>query len=228
MPIEKIGQLARESGITFIVDAAQSAGILNIDMKKMNIDILCMPAHKGLFAPMGLGIMLCSSSLPLETLIEGGTGSASSSLVQPDFMPDRFESGTVNLPAIAGLDAGVEFINSVGIKNIFNHEQRMVRYMYDEFSKLDGIELYTPRPKLPGFAPLLSFNIAEVGSDKVAQLLDEENIAVRAGLHCAYLAHSHYGTIGTGTVRLSPSLFNTVDEAKNVVRIVKKIKKYLS
>ncbi len=227
LPIAKIGQLAREKGIVFIIDAAQSAGILPIDMRSMNIDILCAPAHKGLFAPMGLGIMVCNCDKVLETLIEGGTGSASSSLAQPEFMPDRFESGTVNLPAIAGLDAGIDFINSVGLKNILRHEQSVARHLYDELSKIDGIEFYTPRPKMPDFAPLISFNISGVGSDRVAHLLNEENIAVRAGLHCAYLAHEYYGTLSTGTVRLSAGLFNTHEETKAVVASIKKIKKYL-
>lgn len=226
LPIEKIGQLAKERGIIFIVDAAQSAGVLPIDVRKMNIDFLCMPAHKGLFAPMGLGVLICVSDTALETVLEGGTGSASSSLFQPDFLPDRLESGTVNLPAIAGLGAGIDFIKSVGIKNVLTHEQRMLQYIYDEFSQMSGIELYTPRPEYPKFAPLLSFNIKGLDSTATAHFLDEENIAVRAGLHCACLAHSHYGTTACGTVRLSPSVFNTQEQARYVVGAVKKIKKY--
>lgn len=227
LPIEKIGQLARERGIIFIVDAAQSAGILPIDVKMMNIDFLCMPAHKGLFAPMGLGVLIvCSDDIPLETVIEGGTGSASSSLAQPDFLPDRLESGTVNLPAIAGLSAGLDFIYSVGINNILSHEEKIIRYLYDEFSKMEGVVLYTPEPKYPFFAPLLSLNIEGMGSDAAAHLLDEDGIAVRAGLHCAPLAHNHYDTAVSGTVRLSPSVFNTLEQAKYIVRSVKKIKKY--
>ena len=226
LPIEKIGQLAREHGIIFIVDAAQSAGILPIDVKRMNIDFLCMPAHKGLFAPMGLGVLVCCSDIPLDTMIEGGTGSASSVLTQPDFLPDRLESGTVNLPAIAGLSAGIDFINSVGIKNILSHEQKIVDYLYDELSKTDGILLYTPKCPNMTNAPLISFNVEGIGSDAVAHLLDEDNIAVRAGLHCAYLAHNYFGTLSGGTVRLSPSVFNTMEQAKYVVRSVKKIKKY--
>lgn len=226
LPIEKIGQLARDRGIIFIVDAAQSAGILPIDVKQMNMDFLCMPAHKGLFAPMGLGVLIACGDIPLETLIEGGTGSASSSLVQPEILPDRLESGTVNLPAIAGLSAGIDFINSVGIKNILAHEKKIVHYLYDEFSHMEEVELYTPKPEYPFFAPLISFNIKGVKSDAVAHLLDEDNIAVRAGLHCAPLAHNCYGTTAQGTVRLSPSVFNTIGQAKYIVRCVKKIKKY--
>lgn len=226
LPIEKIGQLARDRGIIFIVDAAQSAGILPIDVKRMNIDFLCMPAHKGLFAPMGLGVLVVCSDIPLETVIEGGTGSASSSLAQPDFLPDRLESGTVNLPAIAGLSAGIDFINSVGIKNILLHEEKIVNYLYDGLSDIDGVALYTPKPRYPSFAPLFSFNVVGMKSDAVAHILDEENIAVRAGLHCAVLAHNHYGTANGGTVRLSPSVFNTCHQAEYIVRIVKKIKKY--
>ena len=98
--------------------------------------------------------------------------------------------------------------------------------IYDEFTRMDGVELYTPRPEYPHFAPLLSFNIRGLSSDAVSHLLDEENIAVRAGLHCAFLAHNHYGTLARGTVRLSPSVFNTHEQANYVVRTVKKIKKY--
>lgn len=226
LPIEKIGQLARKRGVLFIVDAAQSAGILPIDVQKMNIDFLCMPAHKGLFAPMGLGVLICCGDALLQTLIEGGTGSASSRLDQPDFLPDRMESGTVNLPAIAGLSAGIDFINSVGIENILSHEYRIMQYIYDELLQLDWVELYTDRPCRPCLAPLLSFNIRGVESGTTAICLDKQKIAVRAGLHCAPLAHNHYGTSVGGTVRISPSAFNTLEQAKYVVRSLKKIKKY--
>ena len=226
LPIEKIGQLARDRGIIFIVDVAQSAGILPVDAKLMNIDFLCMPAHKGLFAPMGLGVLIACGDISIETLIEGGTGSASSSLSQPLFLPDRLESGTINLPAIAGLSAGLDFISSVGIKNILSHEEKIVQYLYDELLDMGGIELYTPRPQYPFFAPLISFNIRGMKSEDVAHYLDEDNIAVRAGLHCAPLAHNHYGTTTGGTVRLSPSVFNNREQAKFIVRSVKKIKKY--
>lgn len=226
LPIEKIGQLARKRGVLFIVDAAQSAGILPIDVQKMNIDFLCMPAHKGLFAPMGLGVLICCGDAMLQTLIEGGTGSASSHLEQPDFLPDRMESGTVNLPAIAGLSAGIDFINSVGIENILSHEYRLMQYVYDELSQLDDVELYTARPCRHELAPLLSFNVRGVDSSTIAGYLDGQKIAVRAGLHCAPLAHNHYKTSSRGAVRLSPSVFNTLEQAKYVVRSVKKIKKY--
>ena len=225
LPIEKIGQLAKENGIIFIVDAAQSAGILPIDVRKMNIDFLCMPAHKGLFAPMGLGVLILCSDKPLKTIIEGGTGSASSSLNQPELLPDKLESGTLNLPAIVGLGAGIDFINSVDVKNILQHEQSVMQYLYDELSRISEIELYTPKPEYPSFAPLLSFNVRSVPCDAVAHFLDEECIAVRAGFHCAGLAHSHYGTSACGTVRLSPSVFNTTKQANYVVRSIKKIKK---
>ena len=226
MPIEKIGQLARKNGIIFIVDAAQSAGALPIDVKRMNIDFLCMPAHKGLFAPMGLGVLVSCTDTHLVPIAEGGTGSLSSSLFQPDFLPDMLESGTVNLPAVAGLSAGIDFINSVGIKNILAHEYMLVQYLYDELSQIDGVEMYAQKPRYPELAPLLSFNLRGVASNTVAELLDKDNIAVRAGLHCAPLAHNHYGTAPRGTVRLSPSFFNTMEQAKCVVSSVKKIKKY--
>jgi selenocysteine lyase/cysteine desulfurase len=135
------------------------------------------------------------------------------------------ESGTVNLPAIAGLSAGIDFINSVGIKNILAHEYGLIQYIYDELSRMDFVELYTEKPEYPRFAPLLAFNVKGMESTAVAQLLDKENIAVRAGLHCAPLAHRKFGSGSHGSVRVSFGYANTAADGKQILNAVTKCKK---
>ena len=221
-PIERIGKLAKEYGIRFIVDAAQSAGVLPIDAKKQNIDILCAPGHKGLYGPMGTGFMAVSKDVKLKTIVEGGTGSSSLSLKQPDFTPDRFESGTLNNVGIISLGSGVDFVNKKGVENIYNHELKLANYIYDELSKMDGVALYTPRLVKYKNCPIISFNIKKYSSEKVALYLANHDIAVRAGYHCSPLAHKHFGTLSSGTVRICPSVFNDFRECKEFINIIKK------
>ncbi len=221
-PIEKIGQICRNKGIPFAVDAAQSAGILNIDMKRMNIDFLCVAAHKGLYAPMGTGILLARK--PLEnTIIEGGTGSASKSLIQPQEMPERMESGTVNVPGIFGIGAGVDFVAKKGIDSIYRHEMNLIRYLYKNLSSIGGVILYTPLPENYKYAPVLSFNIEGYKSEQIAEIFAQKNIAVRAGLHCAPSAHIKLGTMNTGAVRVCTGAFNTKNDIDSLVYQIKKL-----
>lgn len=221
-PIERIGKLAKENGIRFIVDAAQSAGVLPINSKKQNIDILCAPGHKGLYGPMGTGFMAVGDNIKLKTIIEGGTGSSSLSLKQPDFTPDRFESGTLNNVGIIALGSGVDFINKKGIENIYNHELKLANYIYDELSKMDDITLYTPKLVRNKNCPIISFNVKNYSSEKVALYLAKNDVAVRAGYHCSPLAHKHFGTLESGTVRICPSVFNDFRECKEFINILKK------
>ena len=223
LPIRDIGRLALERQIPFAVDAAQSAGILPIHVEKDHIDYLCMPGHKGLYGPMGTGILLCRSRRTMDTLIEGGTGSSSLLLQQPEELPDRFESGTVNVPGICGLNAGIQWLQKQGTEMVAGHEMRLMQWMYDTLASNEQIVLYTPRPVLGQTVPLLSLNVIGSHSEEVAALLAQEGIAVRAGLHCAPSAHEHAQTLPDGTVRFAPSAFTDGKQVEATCKILMKI-----
>lgn len=214
LPIDKIGRLCKEKGLLFVVDAAQTAGIVDIDMQKDNIDYLCIAPHKGLYSPMGIGILI-TDSLP-DFVIMGGTGSNSGMVDQPNFLPDKFESGTINVPGIAGVGAGIDFV-SERKEFIYKKEKEIIDFIYNSFSVNEAVELYN-KPELP----VLSFNVINKSSDEVSEYLNNNNICVRSGLHCAPLAHKKFGTRGRGTVRVSPSCFNSVEEAEHLVSIINK------
>ncbi len=219
-PIREIGRLAKEHGIPFAVDAAQSAGVIPIDMEKDSIDFLCVAGHKGLYGPMGTGMLLSSGCYPLKTLLEGGTGSRSLDPNQPEDLPDRLESGTPNTAGICGLKAGMEWVSRRGTSSLYHHEMKVIRYLYRSLEKTPGIRLYTPFPQEGRYVPVLSFTVENLPSEQTAALLNEAGVAVRAGLHCAPLAHRKMGTDTTGTVRLSPSAFTGFGEAEKMVKII--------
>lgn len=222
LPIAGIGTLCRARGIPLLVDASQSAGMLPIDMQACHIDFLCMPGHKGLYGPMGTGILIAAHGEDLDTLIEGGTGSNSVDLAQPDIMPDRFESGTVNAPGIAGLHAGVRFARARG-HDAYVKEMRLARMLYDGLHRIPGIRLYTPRPFNDGYVPVVSFNIGERSSVEVTAKLDKLGFALRGGLHCAPAAHIAFGTLEQGMIRASIGAFNTPEHVAALLSAVKKI-----
>ena len=223
LPIAEIGALCRQRGVLFVVDAAQIAGVMPIDMRQMNIDYLCIAPHKGLYAPMGIGVLICEK--PIEnTIIEGGTGTNSAELVQPEGLPERLESGTVNVPEIMGLSAGIDYVNGLGIKKIYTHEMNLIRYLYKELSKNDRVQLYTPEPRDGLYAPVLSFNIYGKSSAEVSQYLNSKGIAVRGGLHCAPSAHRQIGTLDIGAVRVSVAAFNTSAEIESLIKAIKQIR----
>lgn len=228
LPIERIAALGHEYGIPIAIDCAQSAGVLPINMEEDRYDYLCIAAHKGLYAPMGMGMLIASDGTELSTIIEGGTGTNSVSLEQPDSMPDRMESGTPNMPGIAGLRAGMEFVKSQTEGKIYRHEMALVQYAYQQLKKMKNVELYTPEPVEPYFAPLFSFNVQNVPSEVVAQELNSKGVAVRAGLHCAPAAHECMGTIEQGTVRVCPSIFSNMNEMHNFVLSLMQIIRKLS
>ncbi len=216
-PIKRIGRLCKNKGIKFIVDAAQTAGIEQIDLENMCIDYLCVPAHKGLYGIMGVGILICDE-LP-KPIITGGTGSNSISETQPEFLPDKYESGTLNVPGICALSAGIDFVKRNQNKIKF-FENDIVDFLYKSFEKNSDIILYN-KPSLP----VLSFNVKGQGSEKTASYLDSKGICVRAGLHCSPLAHKKFGTTEIGTVRVSASVFNNINEAKYLASCIKDYKK---
>ena len=219
LPLKRIGELCKKRGLLFGVDAAQGAGVIPINMLEMNIDFLCIAPHKGLYAPMGVGVLIARKPLK-RTIIEGGTGTDSINFAQPDIMPEMLESGTVNLPAIIGTRAGLEFIKSKQ-GCIFDYEMRLVNRFYKGLLKNDRAVLYT-NPLLGGFAPVLPFNFRDKSSDETAQFLNERGFALRAGLHCAPTAHKKIGTTAIGAVRFSPSVFNTEQQVDLMLKNLEK------
>ena len=225
LPVERISAMAHEYGVPILVDAAQSAGVIPIDLQNSRIDYLCTAGHKGLFGPMGTGLLIISGEKIPESLIEGGTGSSSDSFEQPDQLPDRFESGTPNVAGIAGLRAGMEFVQRRGPQVIFAHEFRLIKRLYRELHRIDGLRFYVPPPEEGYFVPILSFNFDGMDSETAAGQLHRRGIAVRAGLHCSPAAHRAMGTLSSGTVRVSPSVFTTDNDIDRFLYAVKAIRK---
>ncbi|MCH5352310.1 MAG: cysteine desulfurase [Acutalibacter sp.] len=213
VPVERIAALCHQYGAKICVDSAQSAGIIPIDMADSGIDFLCCAGHKGLYGPMGMGMLLFRDPQDLlKTLIEGGTGTQSRSMLQPDDPPERYESGTLNVPGIIALRAGIEFVRQKKPEVIWQAEMQKTEILYQRLSRIPGVKLYTERPGLPWYVPVLSFNVEGRPSEEVGELLAKPGIAVRCGLHCAPLAHEKMGTLETGTVRVSPSVFTKREE----------------
>ncbi|MEE0956985.1 MAG: aminotransferase class V-fold PLP-dependent enzyme [Ruminococcus sp.] len=226
LPVERIAALCRIYHIPFCLDAAQSAGVFPISMRDSCIDYLCTAGHKGLYGPMGTGLLLVNSERLPHSLIQGGTGSLSAQRKMPDMLPDRYESGTPNLSGIAGLDAGIQFVSRQGIQGILRHEIRLAQRLYDMLSVCDGVQLYTARPEADTHAPVVSFNVGNYDSEEVASVLnDRYGIAVRAGLHCAPLAHEYFGTQYRGTVRAVMSIFNNNAQVERLCEALNKISK---
>lgn len=223
LPVERISALSHQYGAKMCVDCAQSAGLVPINMKESGIDYLCIAGHKGLYGPMGTGMLILRSGDTLRTLIEGGTGTQSQSLLQPEEPPERYESGTQNVPGIIGLHAGIEFVRRKGPEAICAGELAKMRYLHANLSRIPGVELYTGMPQAPYFVPVLSFNLRGVPSETVGDYLAKAGIAVRCGLHCAPLAHRKMGT-ENGTVRVSPSVFTRKEEIDFLIRRIKSYK----
>lgn len=218
--IKRAAEIARKRRVPLLVDAAQSAGTLDIDAS--SIDLLAFPGHKGLMGPMGTGGLYIREGFELQTIMEGGTGSLSELMVQPDILPDRFESGTQNIPAIAGLGSAVSFLKTVGIDTIRNHEDALCRYFDARVREMKNVTVYGGENK----TAICALNIDGADCVEVAQLLnDRYGIAVRSGLHCAILAHKTLGTEKTGCVRFSFGYFNTMREAQRAVDAIYEISK---
>ncbi len=218
LPLKKIGRLCKEKGILFCVDAAQGAGVIDLNMDEMCIDFLCVAPHKGLYSPMGTGILIAKKPID-KTIIQGGTGTDSLSYNQPDIMPEMLESGTLNVPGIMGIGAGIDFVKNKR-DCIYKHENSLVNYFYDSLNSSNVI--FYVNPYECHCAPVVSFNIGDVKSEIVAEYLNKNGYALRAGLHCAPTAHKKIGTIKQGTVRFSPSIFNNYNEVSNLIKIIKK------
>jgi len=221
--IEEIGPWCRKQGIVFMVDAAQSAGIFSIDVQEMAIDLLAVPGHKSLLGPPGTGFLYVRPGLDLQPLLYGGTGNFSQSESQPVEMPERLESGTLNTIGLAGLKAGIEFLEAVSLEHVRTHEQELLHQLIDGLKGLEGVTLYGPLGSaLHGGA--LSFNIKKMDPSLLGFRLDREyGICCRVGLHCAPEAHGSIGTLPEGTVRLSPGYFNTADDIEQTLLAIHSI-----
>jgi cysteine desulfurase family protein len=222
-PVADIGRLCRERGVLLLVDAAQTAGVFPIDVQEMGIDLLAFPGHKGLIGPPGTGGLIVGEGISLETVREGGTGSQSDSEEQPGFMPDRLETGTLNTVGIAGLGAGLRFIEETGQKRIQEHENTLVQRLLRGLAAIRGVRLYGPPPGAER-ASAVSFNLAGWEPQDAAAVLDATfDLQCRAGLHCAPLAHRTLGTVPAGTVRFSPGFFNTEAEIDTALDAVSQL-----
>lgn len=195
LPVEEMAALCRNYGVPFIVDAAQSAGVLPVSLKGWGADFVAMPGHKGLLGPQGTGILLCSGET--KPLLQGGTGSSSKQQQMPQELPDRLEAGTLNVPGIAGLHAGLKYLKKTGIDRIFSREKQAAQFCADGLKKL-GYQVFSGENQ----GGTVSF-VGKEDCEEIGEKLAGRGIAVRAGLHCAPLAHESAGTLQTGTVRVS-------------------------
>ena len=218
-PVEAIAAMCRERGVPFIIDASQSAGVLPLNLDRLEAAFIAMPGHKGLYGPQGTGVLLCGENIPVRTLLEGGTGSLSMQQEMPDFLPDRLEAGTHNMPGIAGLLAGVRFVKQRGMANILDHERRLTLLAAEGIRMFPGAKVLA-MPGLREQAGVLSFVPLKKDVEEVGTRLAEQGIAVRTGLHCASFAHKSAGTLDTGTVRVSFSDFNTRSEVYRLLAVL--------
>ena len=215
-----IGPWCRSHGVPLLVDAAQSAGLLPIDVETLGIDLLAAPGHKGLFGPVGSGFLYVHPGLELVPLLYGGTGANSHSELMPDIMPERLESGTPNTPGLAGLTAGIAWLEEVGLATIRDHEIKCMSRLLAGLATLPGLKLYGPLDAVK-CGGVLSFNIQGIDPSAVAFRLDHEfSICVRAGLHCAPEAHRAIGTYPAGTVRVSPNMMNRPEEIEAFIAAI--------
>lgn len=214
-PVEAIAQLCRRYNTPLIVDASQSAGILPVTLSDWGAAFVAMPGHKGLYGPQGMGLLLCGGEA--NPLLFGGTGSASRMQTMPPDLPDRLEAGTHNMPGIAGLLEGLKFVARMGTENIADHEIRLTRRAARGLAALPGVEVFADG-KGQSQTGVLSFRVRGMDSEQIGEELARRQIAVRSGLHCAPLAHRTAGTLETGTVRLSPSIFNTPQHIDTFLR----------
>ncbi len=210
LPIYRIDRLCSEYGIPLIIDASQSAGITEINAGKLqSTAYICFPGHKALFGPQGTGCLICCNDKYLYSLTEGGTGSDSTNENQPDYLPDIYESGTQNSHGIAALLEGVRFVSRRSLSDISRCHKRLLNYALDRLSAVSSVKVYTGAFHTHG---VISFTTSNRDCEQIADALSKSGICVRAGLHCAPLAHKTAGTLDTGTVRISMSLFNTFSD----------------
>jgi selenocysteine lyase/cysteine desulfurase len=224
LPVGDIARIARGVGALVLVDAAQTAGVLSIDVQATGIDFLAFTGHKALLGSTGTGGLVISENVDvngLEPLIRGGTGSRSESEEQPGILPDKYEAGTTNAVGVAGLKAGLDFVKKRGLEEIRTHELGLTRSLVEGLNGISGVTVYGPADAIERTA-VVSFNADGVSGSDVGRRLDEEfGVLCRVGLHCAPAAHRTLGTFPEGTVRFAPGVFTTEDDIEYTVSAVK-------
>ena len=219
-PVETVAEICRSRGVPLVIDASQSAGILPLDLESLGAAYIAMPGHKGLYGPQGTGLLLCGAdALPL---IEGGTGSDSLRQEMPDFLPDRLEAGTHNVPGIAGLAAGIDFVRTQRTGRILLHERQLLRRAGQGMQSIPRVTCWLAEEETLQ-AGVLSFAVDGLSVEETAERLARRGIALRAGLHCAPFAHRTAGTLPDGTVRLSISAFNRAFEVDAMLRALREV-----
>lgn len=221
-PIERICALCHAYGILFCVDSAQSAGVFDIDVGTNQYDFVCMSGHKSLYGPMGTGVLILNNR-NLKPLLYGGTGTESIKKSQPEGLPEKFESGTQNMNGISGLKAGVAFVKNRGIKNIYNHEYKLAKRLFNGLANNRKVITYNKSFDYGKVAPVVSFNIDGVYSEDLVAKLNKYGIMTRGGLHCSPLAHTTMNTIENGTVRVVPGAFNTINDINYLLNVIRKL-----
>jgi cysteine desulfurase family protein len=218
LPVKQIGDLCRRNGLIFILDGSQGCGLMPFSMPENNVNILCTSGHKGLYGLTGTGLLISDGNTDIAPLIEGGTGSNSLDLDMPDFLPDSLEPGTVNVTGIITVAAGIKFINSIGIDKIRNQEEKLCTFLLKNLN--ENVRVY--RSENAKYLPIVSFNVDGKKSEEVSDILNRRGFCLRSGFHCAALTHKYLGT-EFGTVRFSPSYFNTLDEVKKLLFVLNKL-----
>ena len=233
LDISRIGSIAHEHGLLYVVDGAQSAGNIPIDMQEMNLDVLCFTGHKGLYGPQGTGGLCVMPGIDIRPFKVGGTGVQTYLKTQPEDMPVRLEAGTMNAHGLAGLSAAVDFINETGVEQIHRHEMELTRLFFREMKKIDGVKVYgdfscfdSEAGAERGRGAIVCINIRDYDSSEVSDwLMQEWEIATRPGAHCAPRMHEALGTTDQGAVRFSFSWFNTEEEVLTAVQAVRELAK---
>lgn len=218
LPVDEIAAICRRQGVPLIVDASQAAGILPVDLMGWGAAYVAMPGHKGLYGPQGTGLLLCGKDAPARTLLEGGTGSLSLQQEMPEFLPDRLEAGTQNVHGVAGLLEGIRFVRQMGLERIAAQEGALMRKLADGLEETGRYRVF--RDRQGKGSSVLSVIPLGKAPEEAAQELAGRQVAVRAGLHCAPLAHMSAGTLQTGTLRFSASVFNTPEEVETVLAMM--------
>ncbi len=227
MPLKQVGEICQKHNIKFVVDAAQTAGSFPIDMQTMHIDVLAFTGHKSLLGPQGIGGFLVSDEVAkqMTPLISGGTGSVSDSEVQPDFMPDKFESGTQNIPGIYGLHAALSYLEETGIENIHEHEMKLCKAFIEKIDALSNKNIRVVGTRdMNKRGPVVSLDFVGGDNAEVSFRLDSEyGISTRCGMHCAPNAHKTLQTYPQGTVRFAFGFQNTMEDVDCAVQAIKEI-----
>lgn len=223
MPLADIGKIARRRGILFLVDGAQAAGSVDLNVEKLQIDLLAFPGHKGLLGPQGTGGLYVRPEIDIQPLLQGGTGTESKSRVQPEEFPEGFEAGTVNAPAIVGLGYSADYVNRIGPEVIGAYEEELICRLEERLRNMEFVKVYGPPPQ--NKTGITLFQLDGWTSEAVTDVLSRQfGIAVRGGFHCAGLAHKTIGTWDTGAVRVSVGPYNSAADMDALADAVWKMK----